>query len=59
MLTQSRSHFLKLPKELHHEIISTFCEERHDAKDPTLIYFVIETETLVALRLCVASASLT
>lgn len=59
MLAQSRSRFLKLPRELHHEIISTFCEERHDAKDPTLISFVIETETLVALRLCVASAYLT
>jgi len=52
----SRSRFLELPKELQHEIISTFCEERMDPKDPTLISFVIDTESLVALRLCVASA---
>lgn len=54
--TASRSYFLELPKELQHDIISSFCEEIRDPRDPTLISFTTDIKTLVALRLCVASA---
>jgi len=56
--TASWFRFIELPTEIQHEIISTFREERQDPRDPTLITFMIDIETLVALRLCVASAHL-
>jgi hypothetical protein len=59
LVNPDRCHFLDLPEELHHEIVSIFWEQKVIWHQQDGISHAINFPALIALRLCVPRQSLT